>query len=110
MTEICDFNRLNLTRRAMALKYYQEAIAYHKDALQHNPADILIYEGIAKACLEKGFAAQALEYLHQAALLCLKAKQSEKMRQILAEMQAINGSDALAESLEAELKMLEKKA
>lgn len=90
-------------RPVMALKCYQEAAAHHKHTLQHDADDILIYESIAEVCRTQGLTSQALGYLKQAAQLCLKNRQIEKARQILNEMQVIEGGECLVENLEAEL-------
>jgi predicted subunit of tRNA(5-methylaminomethyl-2-thiouridylate) methyltransferase len=79
-----------------------------ENKIEQNPADVLIYESIAQTCIEKGFAQQAVKCLHQAALLCLKTKQFEKMEQLLRQMYAVEGGSSLARQLEVEIEASEK--
>ncbi len=79
-----------------------------ENKIEQNPADVLIYESIAQTCIEKGFTQQAVKYLHQAALLCLKTKQFEKVEQLLKQMHAVEGRSSLAHQLEAEIEVSRK--
>ncbi|MCS7013801.1 MAG: hypothetical protein RMI34_12045 [Chloroherpetonaceae bacterium] len=84
----------------MTTRLYKSVLRYCREPEAHSPTDTVIYEGIAKACIEKGYTSQALEYLQKAAEVCLETKQYERFSYILSQMRVLEGGAALAAALE----------
>lgn len=83
---------------------YEHLIFPRQLSLTHHPADALVYEGIARACAEKGYISEALEYLQKAADVCFATKHYERLSAILSQLKALEGGVSLASQLEQRLK------